>query len=86
MGSKNEPGQYDCYANAMPDEPMFVLLARDPAAPELVEAWANGRLYDMAVGKRPQSDMAMVEEAQDCAKKMRAWRTASNGAWRNPRS
>lgn len=29
MGTKNNPGAFDCYANAEPDEPMFVLLARD---------------------------------------------------------
>ncbi len=39
MGSKAEPGKHDCYANAELDEPMFVLLARDPVAPWLVRAW-----------------------------------------------
>ena len=28
MGKEN-PGRFDCYANALPDEPMFVLLARE---------------------------------------------------------
>jgi len=41
MGTKNDPGKYDCYAAAEPDEPMFVLLARDETAPLLVERWAN---------------------------------------------
>ena len=39
MATKNNPGQFDCYENAAPDEPMFILLARDPVAPALVEAW-----------------------------------------------
>lgn len=26
MGSKNNPGKYDCYEAADPDEPMFILL------------------------------------------------------------
>lgn len=82
MGTKDKPAKFDCYSNALPDEPVFVLLARDPSVPELIEAWAGGRLYDIAVGKRPQSDMAMVEEAQDCAKAMRAWRQSNNGKWR----
>lgn len=30
MGTKSNPTQFDCYANALPDEPMFILLARDP--------------------------------------------------------
>lgn len=29
MGTKNNPGEFDCYANAAPDEPMFILLGRD---------------------------------------------------------
>jgi hypothetical protein len=74
MGTKEKPGVFDCYENALPDEPMFILLGRDQTAPELIEAWAARRIYDMAVGKKPQSDMAMVEEAQACAKAMRAWR------------
>ncbi|HAW11807.1 MAG TPA: aspartate decarboxylase, partial [Chloroflexi bacterium] len=31
MGTKNNPGKFDCYDDAHPDEPMFVLLGRDPA-------------------------------------------------------
>ena len=69
MGTKNNPGQFDCYANAEPDEPMFVLLARDPLAPLLVELWANLRAE-----ASQEDDSAMVEESQDCADAMRAWR------------
>lgn len=39
MGTKNDPGEFDCYAKARPDEPLFVLLARDPAAPFVVAFW-----------------------------------------------
>jgi hypothetical protein len=74
MGSKNEPGKYDCYANAEPDEPMFVILARDPSAPELVEQWAIRRVNLISEGKKPESDYALVEEARECADKMRQWR------------
>jgi hypothetical protein len=76
MGSKNEPGKYDCYANAKPDEPMFVILARDPSAPELVELWAIRRVNLISEGKKPESDYALVEEARECADKMRQWRAA----------
>lgn len=43
MGTKQNPARFDCYANALPDEPMFVLLARDDDAPFRVEDWALRR-------------------------------------------
>jgi hypothetical protein len=74
MGTKNKPGDFDCFGNAEPDEPMFILLARDPAAPELVEAWASRRLAMINDGLKPESDKAMITEARQCAEAMRAWR------------
>ncbi len=67
MGTKNNPGDYDCYDNAEPDEPMFVLLARDRMAPDLIELWANGRMME-------GEDPAKVAEARSCAEAMREWR------------
>ena len=67
MGTKNNPGDYDCYANADPDEPMFVLLGRDRQAPALVRQWARGR---QAMGEKPEK----VQEAFDCARAMETWR------------
>ena len=29
MGTKNNPGDYDCHAAAKPDEPVFTLRAHD---------------------------------------------------------
>ena len=40
MGTKTDPGPFDCYAAARPDEPLFVLLARDATAAALVNLWA----------------------------------------------
>lgn len=82
MGSKNNPGKFDCYENALPDEPMFVLLGRDPNAPQLIEQWADRRWQDIQIGVRPQSDLAAVEEAQQCAHAMRDWRRDNDGKWR----
>ncbi len=82
MGSKLEPGKFDCYENALPDEPTFVLLGRDPQAPYLVTEWANIRLSQIKNGERPESDKAMVDEAYACAHKMRDWRGVNNGKWR----
>ena len=66
MGTKNNPGDYDCYQKAEADEPMFVLLARDRYAPILVMLWAELR---EAAGEDPDK----VQEARDCADDMTAW-------------
>lgn len=83
MGTKNNPGNFDCYGNALPDEPMFILLARDPSAPAIVKWWADAREAAIDSGDRPESDRAMVEEARQCAKNMTAWRKENDGAWRS---
>ena len=73
-----------CYANALPDEPMMVLLARDPEAPELTRRWARKREQDIVAGLRPMSDMAQVKEAYATADKMVRWRIENDGKWRVP--
>jgi hypothetical protein len=82
MGTKLNPGKFDCYANALPDEPMFTLLARDPSAPSLLEMWANHRSRQIRSGDRPQSDRDMVDEARQCAYEMKKWRRENDGKWR----
>jgi hypothetical protein len=82
MGTKLNPGKFDCYANALPDEPMFTLLARDPYAPWLLEEWAGERETQIENGRRPASDIAMVVEARQCAENMREWRRENDGKWR----
>lgn len=76
MGTKSNPSGFDCYAKAEPDEPMFVLLARDPAAPGAIEQWADTRELLIEGGGKPESDRPMVEEARQCANEMRRWRLA----------
>ena len=66
MGTKNNPGKFDCYANAEPDEPMFVLLGRDPIAFILVETWA-------AIREKMGTDAEKLTEARECAKKLEEW-------------
>jgi hypothetical protein len=66
MTTKNHPGRYDCYEKAGPDEPMFVLLARDRHAPTLVWLWATLRELD-------GEDAAVVTEARDCVAAMIRW-------------
>lgn len=69
MGTKTDPGKYDCYESAASDEPMFILLARDPTAPDLVYSWA--RRCEEAYGSSEK-----IEEARECAGAMRAWAAA----------
>lgn len=67
MATKNNPGVYDCYANAEPDEPLFVLLGRDKHASILVRLWAEMRAID-------GEDEAKVKEALACAEAMELFR------------
>jgi len=82
MGTKDNPGEFDCHAKALPNEETFTLLARDPSAPALVRLWAGIRHMEVDSGKRPESDRKMVDEAQECAERMELWRLANDGAWR----
>lgn len=66
MGTKRTPGTFDCYDNAEPDEPMFVLLARDPNAAYLVREWARDR-------RARDGDTEQVREAFACAAAMLDW-------------
>jgi hypothetical protein len=70
MGTKNNPAPYDCYANANPDEPMFVLLGRDKFGASLVRLWALARETD-------DEDPAKLQEARDCADAMAEWCNAA---------
>lgn len=69
MGTKLKPGKFDCYNNAEPDEPMFVLLGRDPLAPLLVELWADVRANLVTA----EGEEEKLTEARACAKSMRNW-------------
>jgi len=66
MATKDNPGAFDCYANAKNDEPMFVLLARDKASPAAVRYWCLERIK---TGKNSISD-PQITEAYQCATAM----------------
>jgi hypothetical protein len=84
MGTKNDPGEFDCYKHAMPDEPIFVLLARDPLAANIVREWADRLAILIKLGRKPETDKPKIAEAQQCAHAMENWRIENYGAWRNP--
>lgn len=66
MGTKNKPGDYDCFAKLADGEPYFVLRAQDVYAPEIVRYWAQ---LASQTGCAP----AKVEEARFLADAMEAW-------------
>lgn len=74
MATKLDAGEYDCLAKAEDDEPYVLLLARDPAAPGAVVAWAISRLEMVKRGDRPQADIAQIGEALGVARDMLKWR------------
>lgn len=42
MGTKANPGPFDCYAKLEPNEPYFLIMGRDPMGQQLVEMWCSG--------------------------------------------
>ena len=69
MNKKNNPAVDNAVdmAGIPPDEPMFILLGRDPQAADLVQLWAEGR--DFLQG----SDDPKVPDARRCADAMANW-------------
>jgi hypothetical protein len=67
VGTKKNPGKFDCYGKADPDEPMFVLLGRDPVASVVVRVWAELR---STLGK---TEAAVLDEALSCADALGRW-------------
>lgn len=74
MGTKANPGKYDCYAKAAKDEPIFVLRANDPLAPRIVRMWA-------AMAESGDSHaLDKTHEARKAAFEMEEWRRAKEEA------
>lgn len=90
MGTRNNPGRYDCYARAEDDEPLFTLLGRDPQGANLVHMWIMLRNKDAQGARRLLEKMivtadqqpykptnaAKVVEAINCADHMRVFHEA----------
>jgi hypothetical protein len=68
MGTKLNPGKYDCLHKAHQDEPYFVILARDPLSYTIVSLWAKLRRI-MA-----PKDTDKCLEAERIAVDMMRWR------------
>ena len=91
MANKNHPGPFNCHAAALPDEPIFTLLGRDPAAPETIRDWAFRR--EAMEKNTTQEDRDRIDEAIHCASDMEKWRDdnidptpGGTASWRLPRN
>ena len=72
MSSKNNPGPFNCYAAAMPDENIFTVLARDPAYPATLDFWRAERVRQ---GKADtEDDIARLASIAHEIKTGREWR------------
>jgi hypothetical protein len=80
MSAKIDPN--DCYHRALPGEPRFTLLGRDPMFHRIVMEWADFREYQILVGERPLTDRPQVDQARDMASRAQEWRRQNLGAWR----
>ena len=80
MATKRNPGQFDCYAEAADDEPIFVLRANDPLAPHLVLDWAiRYEARKLTLGTYILNAKAKVMEALRCAAAMEKWLKEHDG-------
>ncbi|MCK5615395.1 hypothetical protein KAR91_76735 [Candidatus Pacearchaeota archaeon] len=68
MSTLNNPGPHDCLKKVHPDEPIFVLCARDPLAPRCVRKWA----YD-ALQRNDGTKIDKINEALKTADEMEEW-------------
>lgn len=72
MGTKASPGAFRCYEAALPDEPFFTILARDPAAPATLEFWAAERIRKDK--NHTEEDRSRISEAMTERLEMADWR------------
>lgn len=66
---------YSCFNKGAPDEYMFVLLARDEAAPAAIRAWVQERVK---LKLNTPTDKK-IQEALECAAKMEEQRAKRKG-------
>lgn len=89
-----QPGAFDCMKAALPDEPYFVLLARDPSAPAMLGTWVAQRRKDVFAKADDNEavplpddlaeDLRKCTEAETCAFEMTIWRRRNGHApWRD---
>jgi len=75
-------GLFTCLDRALPDEPVFELLARDPSFGRMVRAWADEREKAVMCGDRPHEDLDQCREARAIADDGENWRRENLYKWR----
>ncbi|MES2415138.1 MAG: hypothetical protein V4614_15130 [Pseudomonadota bacterium] len=70
MGTRRNPGKYDCYHAAHPNEPMFILLGRDRFGASLVRYWVAAR-NALSGGSRQETEKLL--DASVCSSDMKKW-------------
>lgn len=71
MATKDTPGDFDCYAKLRPDEPYFVIRAKDPVGAKAVRAWCQLR---RGAGILKPNERQRLREAEAVADAMQEWR------------
>ncbi|WLJ71167.1 hypothetical protein [Sphingomonas phage Carli] len=76
-----------CFYRALDDEPVFVLLARDPCTPEAIRWWVTLRQALIGRGEKPLEDHGMLADALATATDAHIWRTEATDPtkWRPER-
>lgn len=82
MGTKTHPGEHDCYDAALPDEPVFAVLGRDPSFEAVVLEWIRRREELIMMGLKGPEDHARIDEAYESIAEARRWRRENDGKWR----
>lgn len=68
--SKELSDPNSCFSKAKEDEPMFVLLARDVMAPDIVREWCRQRIKFL--NQSPADEQ--IKEAMAIAQQMEEWK------------
>lgn len=78
MSTKSEPGPFDAFDKARDNEPLFVLLGRDPDAPATVSFWVDQRrrriLATDAEPEQVRKELQQATEAESIAWEMNRYR------------
>ncbi|MDX1371011.1 MAG: hypothetical protein R3321_00985 [Nitrososphaeraceae archaeon] len=71
MGTKKNPGKFDCYNNLKDDEPYFVIMGRDPVGSFIINNWILLRQSITEKGEDGESvEKEKFKEASELSLKM----------------
>lgn len=71
-GTTTTPSKYDCLRKLKPDEPYFLLRAKDRYAPKVIRNWASQVMNDPTASIQSREKAA---EAYELAGRMEAWQS-----------